>query len=308
MRIAAHSVGTCLLLAALACAPPGADTLARTDRFLYADTKRLVELVEDAAGRIERDGTAAFEEFARPGSRWRTAPTYLFVYDAGGKCVFHGKTPELVGRDLIGLRDAHGKKVIEEIVDVARHQARDASGWVFYMWEEQTELLPTWKASYIRKAVAPDGRVYAIGSGANNLKVEKAFVEGVVDRAVAELENDGREALFADLRAAGSPYEFLGSFVFVLDARGRLLVDPSFPTISGRDMSEFRDAVGRPVIREAIEKLARSDVAWVQYLWNRPGERMPSRKLMYLRKVTVGGDVLLVGSDIYLPTPIWMRL
>ena len=73
-------------------------------------------------------------------------------------------------------------------------------------------------------------------------------------------------------------------------------------------MSGFRDAIGRPVIQELLQKLEKGDQAWVQFLWPRPGERLPSRKLMYARTVRVGDETLLVGSDFYLATPIWMKL
>ena len=57
-----------------------------------------------------------------------------------------------------------------------------------------------------------------------------------------------------------------------------------------------------------IEKLSASDEAWVQYVWQKPNESLPSRKLIYARKVTVGDRVLIVGSDFYLATPIWMKV
>ena len=73
-------------------------------------------------------------------------------------------------------------------------------------------------------------------------------------------------------------------------------------------MSNFRDAVGRPVVQDLLQKLQGSDAAWVQFLWPKPGEKLPSRKLIYARKVQVGGQTLVVGSDFFLATPIWMRL
>jgi hypothetical protein len=72
-------------------------------------------------------------------------------------------------------------------------------------------------------------------------------------------------------------------------------------------MSNFRDAVGRPVVREVIEQLKTSDSAWIQFLWPRPGETVLSRKMMYVRKVHAGSEPLLVGSDFFVATPIWMR-
>ena len=79
-------------LAATGCGTPAPAVPRRTDAYLYEDTRRLVDFVESAATLIERRGTAAFAEFDRPGGRWRTAPTYLFVYDVEGTCVWHGKS------------------------------------------------------------------------------------------------------------------------------------------------------------------------------------------------------------------------
>jgi signal transduction histidine kinase len=279
----------------------------KTDPYLYEDTRRLVDFVEGAAALIEQRGTAAFDEFGRAGSRWQSFSTYLFVYDDSGTCVWHGLNPELVGRNLISLHDALGKPVIQSMVAITKRPERDASGWVFYLWEERTDLLPAWKSSYVRKAVAPDGKTYFVGSGSGRLKVEKVFVQDRVDAAARLLQERGPEAASRELKDAASPYYFLGNFIFVLDQRGHSLVDPAYPTLGGRDMSRLRDAMGRPVIQEALQKLEHSDMAWVQFLWPKPGERLPSRKLMYVRKIRAGGEVLLVGSDFYLATPIWMK-
>lgn len=278
------------------------------DPYLYKDTRQLVDFVNSAATLIEQRGTQAFEEFSRPGSKWRTSSTYLFVYDDTGVCVFHGMNPELVGHNLIGLHDGLGKPVIQWIVDVAQRPGRDASGWAFYLWEERTQLLPAWKSSYVRKAIAPDGKVYLVGSGSSELKVEKVWVHDRVEAAARLVQEGGLEAASKEIKDPASQYYFLGNFIFVLDSKGRSLVDPAYPSLQGRDMSHFKDEVGRPIIQEAFQKLEHSDEAWVQYLWPKPGERLPSRKLMYVRKVHVNGATLLVGSDFYLATPVWMRL
>ena len=78
--------------------------------------------------------------------------------------------------------------------------------------------------------------------------------------------------------------------------------------MAGRDLSEFRDAVGFPAIREALSKLSQSDQAWVQYLWPKPGSSTTSRKLVHVRKISVGGETLIVGSDFFIATPIWMKV
>ncbi len=267
-----------------------------------------MSFVESAATLIEQRGTAAFAEFDAPQSKWRTSPTYLFVYDAGGTCVWHGLNRELVGRNLLSLRDALGKPVVEMVTAVGKRPERDAADWIFYLWEERVEFSPSWKSSYVRKAVTPDGKVYLVGSGSSTIKVEKVFLQGAVDAAAVLLEQRGREAAFVELKEPSSRFQFLGSYIFVLDHRGKFLIDPAYPTISGRDMAGFRDAIGRPVVQELLVQLKSSNSAWIQFLWPRPGEMVLSRKLMYVRKVNVGGETLLVGSDFFVATPVWMRV
>lgn len=276
--------------------------------YLYEDTRQLVKLVEDAATEVENRGKDAFADFGVHGSRWFNDKYYLFIYEASGTCVFHPITPALVGRNLIDMKDYNGKPVIRNITDICRKPEQRASGWVFYLWEERTEFTPNWKISYIRKAVAPDGSIYAVGCGLYNFKIEKVFVKERVDQAAALLEAEGEEAAFAEFTNPAGPYQFLGTYIFVMDSHGQTLVDPAFPTIGNRDLSNFRDAVGHYVVKEILEKLEKSDSAWVQYLRPKTGAILPSRKVVYVRKVCARGKTFYVGADFFMATPVWMRL
>ncbi len=307
-RLAALSVAAALLAVVCgACGPSRPTPPKKSDAYLYEDTRRLVDLVETAATDIEQHGTAAFTDFDRPGSFWRKAPTYLFVYDIDGTCLYHGLNKELVGRNLLSLRDAMGKPVIGMITQIGTRPKRDAAAWVFYMWEEGTDLAPTWKSSYVRKAIAPDGKVYLVGSGSSTIKTEKVFLRNAVNTAALLVERRGAAVAFQELRDPSSRFQFRGSYVFVLDGSGHSLIDPAYPTEAGRDMTNFRDAVGRPIISEVVKALKKSDRTWIQYLWPQPGEIVLSRKMMYVRKVEVGGQTYLVGSDCFFATPVWMR-
>ena len=278
----------------------------KTRPYLYEDTKRLVTLVEDAADLMEKQGTTVFTEFGTRGSRW-LEDTYLFIYDLNGTCVFHPITPQLIGKHLMDFHDMNGKPVIRYLTDIGRRPERDASGWVFYLWEEGTQFLPRWKSAYTRKVVTPDGKTYVIGSGSYNLKIEKICVEDIVKKAVELMAAKGKTAAFEELRKPGSPFHFLDNYVFVMSIDGHSLVDPAYPTLAGRDLSDFRDAIGRPVVKEMISKLRTKEEGWVQYLWPKPGASLPSRKLVYIRKITVDGETLIVGSDFFVATPIWMK-
>ncbi len=275
--------------------------------YLYEDTRRLVALVEEAAALVEREGDRAFAEFNSKGSKWFIDQYYIFVYTIDGTCLFHPIQPELIGKNLINLRDMDGKPVVQFLVEVGRRPERHASGWVFYLWPDKTQLIPLWKSAYIRKVIGPGNKTYLVGSGVYNIKTERLFIEERVRMAADLLQAKGKDIAFQEFRNRASPFVFLDTYIFVLDLHGRTVVDPAYPTLNGRDLSTFEDAVGVPTIKEMLRKLRGADDAWVQYLWPRPGASLPSRKLIYVRKVKVGAETLIVGSDFFLATPIWMK-
>jgi signal transduction histidine kinase len=274
---------------------------------MYEDTRRLVALVEEAAALIEKRGESAYREFNIKGSKWFINQYYIFVYSVDGTCVFHPIEPELIGKNLMSLEDMDGKPVIRFITDVGRKPEKNASGWIFYLWPDKAQLMPLWKSAYIRKVVRPGNKTYLVGSGVYNIKTEKAFVEERVQMASELLQTKGKEAAFREFRDRASPFAFLDTYIFVLNMQGHTVVDPAYPTLKGRDLSGFQDAVGVSTIQEMLRKIERVEEAWVQYLWPRSGSSLPSRKLMYVRKVRLGDETFIVGSDFFLATPIWMR-
>lgn len=254
-------------------AAEGADTAV----YQYRDTQRLVNLVDSAAELVAAKGTDAFAELGAEDSPWLYGQYYVFVYAPDGTCLFHPVQKELVGKKMADFRDMHNKPVIEFITRIGT-ESRPDRGWVFYLWPDKTELLPRWKGAYVRRVVAPDKREYLVGSGAYNIKTERFFIEERVGLAADLLQAAGKEAAFEQFRNPGTPFVFLEAYIFVLDEQGRAMFDPAYPTIIGRNVSDFRDAVGKPVIGEVLEKLEHGQEAWVQYLWPRPGASLPSRR------------------------------
>lgn len=295
-----------LLAGLLLASPARADPM--VSRYLYKDTQNLVDLVEEAASLIETEGEDAFGEFGVPNSRWLNGSTYLFVYAEDGTTVFHPISPELLGKNVSNLKDIDGKPVVQEIVAIARKPGRMAHGWVFYRWQDQRQLTPIWKSSYVRKAVTPQGKTYVVGSGLYDIKVERSFVEDRVNLACELLMREGKEKAFATFTDTSSPFVFLDTYIFVLNETGETVVDPAFPTLGGRHMQDFADVVGFQPIRDLLQKLRHEDSAWVQFLWPKPGDVLPSRKLIFARKVILGGETFIVGADLYIATPIWMKV
>ena len=262
------------LIAVLACSAVAlaapADKLAP---YAYEDTKDLVDAGRGCrgAGRGERRG--GLRRVRHPGIALAQRPVLLLRLCPRR----HVRVPS----DLAAARrqESDGSpRPQRQAGDQAHHRYRpkrpekDASGWVFYLWEEQTQLSPQWKSAYVRKAVAPDGKVYLVGSGVYNIKIEKPFiVERVNDGGRPDPAPKGKDAAFPSSRTLPRPtFSSTPTSSSSMRTGIRSSIPPS-PRIAGRDLSELKDAVGFQPIKELLAKLAGSDEAWVQFLWPEPG-------------------------------------
>lgn len=284
----------------------GRDKLAT---YVYEDTKQLVMLVEEAASLIEKKGEAAFKEFGVENSKWFNDKYYLFVYDLNCNCIFHPIEPGLVGQDLAQFKDLNGRPVIKFISEIGQRPQPDASGWVFYLWEDPSRApIPHWKSSYVRKAIAPDGTTYLVGSGLYNVKVEKVFIQDCVDMAADLIYAKGKDAAFEELRTLTCPLHILNTYIIVLDDKGDVVVDPAFPTLAKkRNLLGIRDIRGEPFVKAAIEILKQKDRIFKVYVWLKGDTHRTERRLLYIRRIKIGGEVFYVASDFAPATPIWMK-
>ncbi len=70
---------------------------------------------------------------------------YFFLYDYEGRSLMHPREPELVGRNLIGLRDAKGLPAIRMMIE----RAVAGGGFVEYTWNKPSTHEPTPKLAYV---------------------------------------------------------------------------------------------------------------------------------------------------------------
>jgi signal transduction histidine kinase len=84
-------------------------------------------MVRKAVAFIKANGPEkAYEEFTH-GKSFKDRDLYVIVYDLNGKNLAQGANPKLVGKELMGLKDADGKPIIKLFVDLARDKGK---GWV----------------------------------------------------------------------------------------------------------------------------------------------------------------------------------
>lgn len=295
-------LGTLILLCPLAAT---AGRFQDPSVYRHEPARELVATVNRAADLLAEKGQAAFEEFAQPDSPWMHGERFLFVFGEDGTCLFHPEHPAYLGKNVLNAKDAQGRPMVRWLIETASHPDRPY-GWVHYFSPPPEALFPSWKSSYVVGVRGPEGRLYALGSGLYDMPVEKQFVVDLVDRAADLIERQGEQA-FQVLHEEASRYNLLGTYVYVFTMDGKTKVDPAYPTDGERSALDYKDATGHYFVRDAINRLGKQERAWIMYMWPRPGQAAPSRKLMFARRVEAGGETYLVGSDLYLSHPIWLR-
>ncbi len=287
-----------ILLLCLVAAPPA---LAGPDlsRYEHRETKQLVGLVEDAAKLVAEKGEAAFAEFHKPGSRWFHDDTYIFVSGMKGEEVVNPASPEMEGSNMLSWRDANGKQLVKLYLEEITADPGRPWTWVHYLWHRPGRMRLEWKTSYVRLARTPAGKLYAVGSGIYDMKMERVFLVEVVEEAAALIKDKG-EAAFDIIRDRGGRFLFSDTYVFVNDPRGVELVNPAFPGLEGRNLIRLNNPEGRPIVREYLDLAKKKGSGWIGYYWPRPGETKPSIKHVYVKRVQRGDKTYIVGSGIYL--------
>ncbi|MDX5438704.1 MAG: cache domain-containing protein [Pontibacter sp.] len=272
---------------------------AQGEAMLQDSTRQMVMLVKNAASLVQSKGEAAFDDFRQKGSKWRQGDSYIFVLDTQGNMLVHAD-PQLEGKNQLDLKDVNGKPIVVGLLNAATATPGGREGWYHYEWPVPGGLLPRWKSSYVRQVKAPSGKTYVVGSGMYNDRMERAFVVDLVNSAAREVNEKGKAAfpLFHD---PAGPYLAKDTYIFVITMDGVEVVNPAFPSIEGRNNLDVQDAQGKYLTREIIKKVQTADSGWVDYMWPKPGESVPSQKSAYVRKAMLDGKPVAVGAGVYSP-------
>jgi signal transduction histidine kinase len=107
-------------------------------------------LVEKAVALIQSDGRdRAFAAFNDPKGAFVMKDLYIFVVDMQGNILAHGANAALIGKNLMGLKDMMGKRIIKDMLDMA---GKSPEGWIDYKWMNPVTQAIGDKSTYYRKA------------------------------------------------------------------------------------------------------------------------------------------------------------
>jgi cytochrome c len=119
-----------------------------------------------------------------------------------------------------------------------------------------------------------------------------------VDEACKLLEKEGK-ASFPKFKGKDSQYIFAGTYIWIHDMEGVMQMHPVKYKMEGKHLIGLKDVNGKLFFTE-MNKIAREKGSgWVDYMWPKPGEKDPSKKVSYVKLCKIDGVDMVVGCGVY---------
>ena len=127
---------------------------------------------------------------------------------------------------------------------------------------------------------------------------EAERIEELVNRAAELVESRGKAA-FSEFKVPNSNWWFDDTYLFAYDQNLNVLLNPAFPQREGTNPRGEKDVNGKPFHDEFLRVAQTEGSGWVEYMFPKPGQSLPSRKWSYVRAVTIDGTPGIIGAGFY---------
>jgi len=128
---------------------------------------------------------------------------------------------------------------------------------------------------------------------------ELAYSEVAVQYSAAQAGKLTEQQAQANAREAVRTMRYAGNnYLFISDARAYIVMHPFKPELEGKDASELKDPKGMRLFAEFARVATQNGSGVVYYLWPRPGDSEPVRKVSYVLMFKPWGWVIGTGTYI----------
>jgi signal transduction histidine kinase len=114
---------------------------------------QVVDLTRRAVAIIETQGVEAAREIFNKEGEFKFGEIYVNLLDFKGSWLIYPPRPASVGLNVINLKDADGKSLIQDIIKAARD---NGEGWVEYRWINPVSNKIEPKLTYVKRVAGKD--------------------------------------------------------------------------------------------------------------------------------------------------------
>jgi signal transduction histidine kinase len=112
------------------------------------------------------------------------------------------------------------------------------------------------------------------------------------------IEKEGKKA-FSKFKGKGSNFIFAGTYIWINDLDGKMLMHPIKPGMENQPMIGLKDSNGKRFFVDMIAIAKEKGDGWVDYLWPKPGSTERSMKVSYVKKSVCDGVPVIVCCGVY---------
>ncbi|MES2272371.1 MAG: cache domain-containing protein [Pseudomonadota bacterium] len=120
-----------------------------------------------------------------------------------------------------------------------------------------------------------------------------ADARAMLERAVTRLNDVGADKALAEFNQSAGPFNTGELYVFVFNLKGVYEAYGAHPGLVGTDVSDLKDAEGRPIVRDMIEIAKTSGHGRINYVWLNRADNRIEHKMSLIE--LVGDHVVGVG-------------
>jgi len=206
--------------------------------------------------------------------RYNNGRGYYFGPDFTGMCQLFADRPELVGKNLSGMKDTQGKFVIQEIIKIAKNKKE---GFLHYQWTKPDKEGKDFPKIAFVKLFEPYH--WVIGTGEYLDDVESDIKKEVMQR-------------IAEIRYGETGY------LFVIRFDGVVLVNNTQPHLVGKNTWELTDPNGVKIVQEMHKTAENPEGGFNHYIWNNPTTNKHTPKLSFVKGIK--DWEWIVGTGVYI--------
>lgn len=118
-----------------------------------------------------------------------------------------------------------------------------------------------------------------------------------VNQACTTIEKEGTRA-FPKFKGKGSEFIFAGTYIWINDLNGKILMHPVRPNMENQTMIGLTDYNGKRFLLEMISLAKNKGNGWVDYSWKKPDSKKQYTKLVYIKKSFCNGTPVVVACSI----------
>ena len=194
---------------------------------------------------------------------------YFWINDTDAKMIMHPIKPQLVGKNLINLKDPKGTFVFKKILKAASKR----SGVIKYYWSKPGSKIPVLKVGYVQ-VFKPYNLI--VGTGV------------YVDDVTSQMQQKALNAI-KSMRYGKNGYFWIN------DMENKMLMHPIKPQY---DNKIFINTPKVPFVELGTKKLKQlnSDKAFIEYSFYTPATKKYSHKLSIVRKFKPWNWVIGTGT------------